>query len=148
MDGQDYFVLESGAVDVFVFDQFRETIKPGWCFGELSFVFGTLRSASCIASADSVLWVLSRHAFDDIVMHSCATQPLSSSWSKLIRSDTDLEDGSCNQDKLTILAIQQTYGDLFFQDEDASVLSKDFLEPPATCLQAAALNPSSFADSF
>jgi len=127
---QAYYVLESGAVDVFVFDQFRVTIQveqsahncnsnkkeivePGWCFGELSFVFGAPRSASCIASADSVLWVLNRGPFDRILS---GLSPLESL--KIVRQESDPGDEFDADDvALTELALQNMYGSEFFEDK-------------------------------
>lgn len=113
---QTYYVLESGAVDVFVFDQFRVTIQPGWCFGELSFVFGAPRSASCIASADSVLWVLSRGPFDRILAGLSPLEQL-----ELVRQESDPGDEFDPDDiDLTKLALDQLYG-ADFLDDKASV---------------------------
>jgi len=113
---QTYYVLESGAVDVFVFDQFRVTIQPGWCFGELSFVFGAPRSASCIASADSVLWVLSRGPFDRILAGLSPLEQL-----QLMRQESDPGDEFDPDDiDLTKLALDQLYG-ADFLDDKASV---------------------------
>merc|ERR1719285_1061229 len=103
---QAYYVLESGAVDVFVFDQFRVTIQPGWCFGELSFVFGAPRSASCIASADSVLWVLDRAPFDRIL---AGLSPLDSL--RIVRQQSDPGDEFDADDAaLSALALESLYG--------------------------------------
>jgi len=110
---QTYYVLESGAVDVFVFDQFRVTIQPGWCFGELSFVFGAPRSASCIASADSVLWVLSRGPFDRILAGLSPLEQL-----KIVRQESDPGDEFDPDDiDLTKLALDQLYGADFLEDK-------------------------------
>lgn len=110
-----YFVLESGAVDVFVFDQFRVTIQPGWCFGELSFVFGAPRSASCIASADSVLWVLNREPFDSILSGLSPLETL-----KIVRQDSDPGDEFDSEDELlSEMAMQQLYGADFFEDRNS-----------------------------
>merc|ERR1719499_1853073 len=64
---RSYYILESGAVDVFVFDKYMRTIQTGWCFGELAFVFGAPRSASCIATSESIVWELDRSLFDTLV---------------------------------------------------------------------------------
>eukprot|EP00493_Phyllostaurus_siculus_P026110 UN26455 len=65
--GRTYYVMESGKIDVIEFGVFQVSIQPGWCFGEKSFVFGDPRSASCVASEDSVLWVLDRREFDRVI---------------------------------------------------------------------------------
>lgn len=111
---QTYYVLESGAIDVFVFDQFRVTIQPGWCFGELSFVFGAPRSASCVASADSVLWVLSRGPFDRILAGLSPLEKL-----KIVRQESDPGDEFDPDDiDLTKLALDQLYGADFLDDKE------------------------------
>jgi len=110
---RSYYVLESGAIDVFVFDQFRVTIQPGWCFGELSFVFGAPRSASCIASADSVLWVLDRAPFDRIL---AGLSPLDSL--RIVRQQSDPGDEFDADDAaLSALALESLYGADFFEDK-------------------------------
>jgi len=128
---QSYYVLESGAIDVFVFDQFRvtiqvekrkpstcksckmEVVEPGWCFGELSFVFGAPRSASCIASADSVLWVLDRAPFDRLL---AGLSPLDSL--RIVRQQSDPGDEFDADDAaLSALALESLYGADFFEDK-------------------------------
>lgn len=129
-NGRFYYVMESGAVDVFVFDQFRVTIQPGWCFGELSFVFGAPRSASCIASSDSkgasqtVLWVLDRAQFDRVMNGHAPLERM-----RITRQDSDPEEEEDDQEaEVTKRALQQLYGQDFFKDEGVRLLSKEFLE--------------------
>jgi len=110
---KSYYVLESGAIDVFVFDQFRVTIQPGWCFGELSFVFGAPRSASCIASADTVLWELDRGPFDRIL---AGLSPLDSL--RIVRQQSDPGDEfDADDEALSALALDRLYGSEFFADK-------------------------------
>merc|ERR1719333_576956 len=119
--------MEAGAIDVFVFDQFRARIKPGWCFGELSFVFGAPRSASCIASAESVLWALDRDQFDRIMKGQPPLENL-----RIVRQQSDPMRCECEEDfeseeELTKRASFRLYGEGFLEDS-VRLLPKEFLE--------------------
>jgi len=126
--GRSYYVMESGAIDVFVFDKVRVTIQPGWCFGELSFVFGAPRSASCIASETSTLWVLDRYHFDRIMMGS---SPLD--FMQVTRQESWIpSDDEPSQDEeeheVTEMVVKQHYGTDFFEEDHVCLLSREFLE--------------------
>jgi len=126
-NGREYYVMESGAIDVYVFDQFRVRIKPGWCFGELSFVFGAPRSASCVASAESVLWALDRDQFDRIMKGQPPLENL-----RIVRQQSDPMRCECEEDieseeELTKRATEGLYGEDFLEDS-VRLLPKEFLE--------------------
>jgi len=126
-NGREYYVMESGAIDVFVFDQFRVRLQPGWCFGELSFVFGAPRSASCIASDESVLWALDRDQFDRVMKGQLPLENL-----RLARQQSDPMRCECEEDfeseeELTKRASFRLYGEGFLED-DVRLLPKEFLE--------------------
>jgi len=127
INGRVYYVMESGAIDVYVFDQFRVRLQPGWCFGELSFVFGAPRSASCVASAESVLWALDRDQFDRIMKGQPPLENL-----RIVRQQSDPMRCECEEDfeseeELTKRASFRLYGESFLEDS-VRLLPKEFLE--------------------
>jgi len=62
--GDYMYVIESGTVDCFQGDNHLRTLNKGDLFGELSFVYGLPRQASCFATSNKVvLWKLSRDDF-------------------------------------------------------------------------------------
>lgn len=126
--GRSYYVMESGAIDVFVFDQFRVTIQPGWCFGELSFVFGAPRSASCIASETSTLWVLDRSHFDRIMMGTSPLDCMQITRQESLQQSDDEPSEDEEEHQVTEMAVKQHYGTDFFEEDRVCLLSRGFLE--------------------
>lgn len=45
-DGDNFYVIDSGEVDVFVNGDLMTTIKAGGSFGELALIYGTPRAAT------------------------------------------------------------------------------------------------------
>eukprot|EP00493_Phyllostaurus_siculus_P019869 UN20184 len=66
-EGTDLYMLEQGMLDVFVDEKKVNTIFPGWAFGELGFLFNSLRSATCVTTKESIVWVLTRDQLEDVV---------------------------------------------------------------------------------
>lgn len=66
-EGTDLYMLEQGMLDVFVDEKKVNTIFPGWAFGELAFLFNSLRSATCVTTKESIVWVLTRDQLEDVV---------------------------------------------------------------------------------
>ncbi len=73
--GNELFLVEAGrfnvATDVASEDGLTHTTRlatfgPGMCFGEISFLAGTPRSADIVALEPAACWVLHRHAFDQL----------------------------------------------------------------------------------
>jgi len=88
-DNQHLYVLESGEVDVYIFDKLVRTLRPGDNFGELAFAFGCVRSATCIMKAQGdggVLWVLDHETFQKTIHHSLKDEGLF----KIVRQPVDM----------------------------------------------------------
>lgn len=71
--GDTFYLLESGAVDVWIkkggADEIRvHTYKPGDSFGELAILYNAPRAATCRAKSECTLWVLDRVSFKVIVV--------------------------------------------------------------------------------
>ena len=61
-DGDNFYVIHQGEVDILVNDVKVVSIKEGDSFGELALIYGTPRAATAIASTATVtLWGLDRY---------------------------------------------------------------------------------------
>ncbi|KAI6226494.1 CAMP-dependent protein kinase [Aphelenchoides fujianensis] len=70
-DGDNFYVIDSGDVDVFVNGQYCLTINEGGSFGELALIYGTPRAATVVAKSDVVkLWAIDRLTYRAILMGS------------------------------------------------------------------------------
>lgn len=73
-DGDNFYIIDSGAVDVFIDSSDtgeRNLVKnceAGDAFGELAIMYNAPRAASCIAKGDVRLWALDRVSFNVIMM--------------------------------------------------------------------------------
>jgi len=100
-DSAKCYAMESGAVDVFVWDQKVNTMRlGGFFFGKLGFAFGCARSATCIAAEPCVLWTLERGPFKQAMeqseMQMVRTQCLdeeSNTGVQLYSQVSDMDDG-------------------------------------------------------
>lgn len=70
-DGDVLYVLESGELDCSKIldgkDTYLKTFKPGDVFGELALLYNAPRAASIKSKTESLLWVLDRSTFNNIV---------------------------------------------------------------------------------
>lgn len=71
--GDEFYLLESGSVNVFLEKQGEESRKvhsygSGDAFGELALMYNAPRAATCVASEDCKLWTLDRNSFRVIVV--------------------------------------------------------------------------------
>jgi len=69
-DGDNFYVIDSGEVDVFVNGEKVTSIKDGGSFGELALIYGTPRAATIKAKSDVKLWGLDRDTYRRILMGS------------------------------------------------------------------------------
>jgi cAMP-dependent protein kinase regulator len=73
--GDFFYVVETGALDVFVSRNGAEPVKvtdygPNGSFGELALMYNAPRAATVVATQDSVLWALDRVTFRRILMEN------------------------------------------------------------------------------
>lgn len=61
--GDKMYIIETGELSVSVGGNPLKTIKDGELFGELSLIFGALRSSTVTAVTECVLWTLDRRTF-------------------------------------------------------------------------------------
>jgi cAMP-dependent protein kinase regulator len=67
-EGAEFFVVDSGELDVYVNDQYIKTYVDGESFGELALIYGTPRAATIKAKTDVRLWAIDRTTFRTILM--------------------------------------------------------------------------------
>lgn len=73
-DGDNFYVVDSGAVEVFITSKdtgernLVKTCEAGDSFGELAILYNAPRAASCIAKGDVRLWALDRISFNVTMM--------------------------------------------------------------------------------
>lgn len=74
-NGDHFYVVQSGTLDVFVKGKDGEQTKvgtslgPGSCFGELALMYNTPRAASIKSSSDCVLWEIERNIYRGILVY-------------------------------------------------------------------------------
>ncbi|KAM3726293.1 cAMP-dependent protein kinase regulatory subunit [Dirofilaria immitis] len=70
-EGDNFYVIDSGEVDVFVNGEYALSIKEGGSFGELALIYGTPRAATVVAKSDVVkCWAIDRITYRQILMGS------------------------------------------------------------------------------
>ncbi|CAL1294767.1 unnamed protein product [Larinioides sclopetarius] len=68
--GDNFYVIDQGEVEVFVNGQIVTTIGDGGSFGELALIYGTPRAATVRAKTDIKLWAIDRDTYRRILMGS------------------------------------------------------------------------------
>merc|ERR1712071_125646 len=69
-EGDNFYVLDQGEVEVFVDGNMVTIIGDGGSFGELALIYGTPRAATVKAKTDVKLWGLDRDSYRRIIMGS------------------------------------------------------------------------------
>nr|WIM01501.1 cAMP-dependent protein kinase type I regulatory subunit [Limnephilus lunatus] len=69
-EGDNFYVIDSGEVEVFVNGEMVTTIGDGGSFGELALIYGTPRAATVRARTHTKLWGLDRDSYRRILMGS------------------------------------------------------------------------------
>jgi cAMP-dependent protein kinase regulator len=70
-EGDNFYVIDHGEVDVFVNNEYVLSIQEGGSFGELALIYGTPRAATVAAKSDRVkLWAIDRLTYRAILMGS------------------------------------------------------------------------------
>jgi cAMP-dependent protein kinase regulator len=68
--GDNFYVIDQGEVEVFVNGQLVVTIGEAGSFGELALIYGTPRAATVKAKIDCKLWAIDRDTYRRILMGS------------------------------------------------------------------------------
>ncbi|XP_037094004.1 cAMP-dependent protein kinase type I regulatory subunit-like [Pollicipes pollicipes] len=69
-EGDNFYVIDSGEVEVYVDSKLVTTIGESGSFGELALIYGTPRAATVKASSDIKLWAIDRDTYRRILMGS------------------------------------------------------------------------------
>ncbi|KAL9904260.1 protein kinase, cAMP-dependent, regulatory subunit type 1 isoform 1-T1 [Glossina fuscipes fuscipes] len=69
-EGDNFYVIDQGEVEVFVNSEMVTTIGDGGSFGELALIYGTPRAATVRAKTDVKLWGIDRDSYRRILMGS------------------------------------------------------------------------------
>lgn len=69
-EGDNFYIIDSGEVDIYVNKEPYGTIGETGSFGELALIYGTPRAATIKASTDVKLWAIDRDTYRRILMGS------------------------------------------------------------------------------
>lgn len=69
-EGDNFYVIDQGDVEIFVNGELVTTIGEGGSFGELALIYGTPRAATVRAKTDVKLWGIDRDSYRRILMGS------------------------------------------------------------------------------
>ena len=69
-EGDNFYIIDSGDVEVYVNGEKVVTIGEGGSFGELALIYGTPRAATVQAATDVKLWGIDRDSYRRILMGS------------------------------------------------------------------------------
>ncbi|XP_066155095.1 cAMP-dependent protein kinase type I regulatory subunit isoform X5 [Euwallacea fornicatus] len=69
-EGDNFYVIDQGEVEVYVNNELVVTIGEGGSFGELALIYGTPRAATVKAKTDVKLWGIDRDSYRRILMGS------------------------------------------------------------------------------
>ncbi|XP_013412217.1 cAMP-dependent protein kinase regulatory subunit isoform X5 [Lingula anatina] len=69
-EGDNFYVIDQGEVDIYVNNEHVTNIGEGGSFGELALIYGTPRAATVKAKTDVKLWGIDRQTYRRILMGS------------------------------------------------------------------------------
>nr|CAB3265158.1 cAMP-dependent protein kinase type I-beta regulatory subunit [Phallusia mammillata] len=69
-DGDNFYIIDQGEVDIYVNNNYISTLGEGASFGELALIYGTPRAADVRAKTDLKLWAIDRDSYRRILMGS------------------------------------------------------------------------------
>lgn len=111
------YVLETGEVDVYIFDKLVRTLRSGDNFGELAFAFGCVRSATCKMKERGVLWVLDHETFQKSLAESLKSEGMFKIQRQLADNGPNPDDNDDDHDSDMEVIHQAGLAESFFSDE-------------------------------
>jgi len=154
-DGDNFYVIDSGEVDVYVHDEYFTTITDGGSFGELALIYGTPRAATVKAKTNVKLFAIDRSTYRRVLMGSTIKKrkqydeflskvPIFGELDKWERSTVADALESCVYEEGTHVIEQGQTGDDFFiiMNGEADVLQRPTENTPAE--KVGSLGPSDF----
>lgn len=73
-DGDNFYMIDTGTVDVYLGEERKHSLGRGDSFGELAIMYNAPRAATCRAASACKLWALDRSSFKVIVMQTTITK--------------------------------------------------------------------------
>lgn len=154
-DGDNFYVIDNGEVDIFVNNEYMTTITDGGSFGELALIYGTPRAATVRSKTPVKLWAIDRQTYRRVLMGSTIKKrkqydeflskvPIFSDLDKWERSTVADALEPCAYEEGTHVIEQGQTGDDFFiiMDGQADVLQRPTDNAPAE--KVGTLGPSDF----
>ena len=86
-EGDNYYIIEEGTVDIFVNETKVVSLSEGSGFGELALIYGTPRAATVMAGSDVKLWGIDRSG-DHYCPHSTLTSLSRDSYKRVLMEST------------------------------------------------------------
>lgn len=68
--GENFYIIDEGAVDIYVNDAKVVNLGEGGSFGELALIYGTPRAATVMAATDVKMWGIARDSYKRVLMES------------------------------------------------------------------------------
>jgi len=69
-EGDNFYIIDQGTVDIFVNDTKVVSLGDGGSFGELALIYGTPRAATVTAATNVKLWGIDRDSYKKVLMES------------------------------------------------------------------------------
>merc|ERR1719211_977628 len=114
-EGDNFYILDQGSVDIFVGGARVVTLCDGASFGELALIYGTPRAATVQATSRVRLWAIDRDSYRRILMGSTIRKR--KMYEELLAKVSILE----NLDKWERLTVADALEAISFEDGDVVV---------------------------
>merc|ERR1719211_303309 len=114
-EGDNFYILDQGSVDIFVGGARVVTLCDGASFGELALIYGTPRAATVQAASRVRLWAIDRDSYRRILMGSTIRKR--KMYEELLAKVSILE----NLDKWERLTVADALEAISFEDESVVV---------------------------
>ena len=114
-EGDNFYIIDNGEVEVYVNGEKVLNIGDGGSFGELALIYGTPRAATIKASTDVKLWGIDRDSYRRILMGSTIRKR--KMYEEFLSKVPILE----NLDKWERLTVADALESVSFEDRDVVV---------------------------
>jgi len=118
-EGDNFYIIDQGQVDIFVNGEQISSVGEGGSFGELALIYGTPRAATVKAKSDVKLWGIDRDSYRRILMGSTIRKR--KMYEEFLGKVPILE----NLDKWERLTVADALESISFEDEEVVVRQND-----------------------
>uniref|UniRef100_A0A8C5QNT0 cAMP-dependent protein kinase type I-alpha regulatory subunit n=1 Tax=Leptobrachium leishanense TaxID=445787 RepID=A0A8C5QNT0_9ANUR len=101
-EGDNFYVVDQGEMDVYVSNEWMTSIGEGGSFGELALIYGTPRAATVKAKSNVKLWGIDRDSYRRILMVSAVCEPCLLITGLFIHSSWSLAESLDKWERLTV----------------------------------------------